>query len=147
MAGYSWQHFYNESASMAWKLSSGDLLSESSPAGELYLVSFFGRLNYSYGNRYMITATLRRDGTSRFQQNKWGLFPSVALGWNISNEGFLKDNEVLTTLKLRLSWGQTGQQGVGGYYDTMPNFYKNQMVSWYDFGGMDSTLKPLTGLR
>ena len=146
MAGYSWQHFYNKSASMAWKLSSGDLLSESSPAGELFLVSFFGRLNYSYDNRYILTATIRRDGTSRFQQNKWGLFPSVAFGWNISNEGFLKDNEVLTTLKLRLSWGQTGQQGVGGYYDTMPNFYKNQMGSWYDFGGMDSTLKPLTGL-
>ena len=146
MAGYSWQQFYNRSTSLSWKLSTGDLLGESEPAGELFLVSFFGRLNYSYDNRYLITATLRRDGTSRFQNNKWGLFPSVALGWNISNEGFLKDNDVLTTLKLRLSWGQTGQQGVGGYYDTMPNYYKNQQGSWYGFGNVEGTVIPLTGL-
>ena len=144
MLGYSWQQFFNKSCSYSYKLTDGAKLSEGNPAGELFLVSFFGRANYSYDNRYMITATIRRDGTSRFQNNKWGLFPSVALGWNIANEGFLKDNDVLTTFKLRASWGQTGQQGVGGYYDTLPNYYKNQLGSYYYFGG--KLIYPLTAL-
>ena len=145
MAGYSWQHFYNESTSYSYKLTDQSALSDKlNPKGELFLVSFFGRVNYSYDNRYMITATLRRDGTSRFQNNKWGLFPSVALGWNIANEGFLKDNDVLTTLKLRASWGQTGQQGVGGYYDSQAKYYKNLLGSYYIFGGQ--IVNPLTAL-
>ena len=144
MAGYSWQQFYNKSASKSVRLDNGNVLSESQPAGELFLVSFFGRVNYSYDNRYMVTATLRRDGTSRFSNNKWGLFPSVALGWNIANEGFLKDNEVLATFKLRASWGQTGQQGVGGYYDTQATYYKNLLGSYYSFGGQ--LVNPITAL-
>ena len=135
MLGYSWQRFFNESTSESYKLSNGDVLSEfKNPKGELYLVSFFGRANYSYDNRYMVTATIRRDGTSRFSNNKWGLFPSVALGWNISNEGFLKDSRVINTLKLRASWGQTGQQNVGGYYDTMATYKDNELGSYYYFG-------------
>ena len=95
-------------------------------------------------NRYMLTATLRRDGTSRFSNNKWGLFPSVAFGWNIANEDFLKDNDVLTTMKLRASWGQTGQQGVGGYYDTQATYYTNLLGSYYYFGGQ--LINPVTAL-
>ncbi|MBO5470837.1 MAG: TonB-dependent receptor [Bacteroidales bacterium] len=144
MAGYSWQQFYYKSTNKSWKLTDNSILGESTPAGELFLVSFFGRLNYSYDNRYMVTATLRRDGTSRFSNNKWGLFPSVALGWNIGNEGFLKDNDVLTTLKLRASWGQTGQQGVGGYYDTQATYYTNLLGSYYYFGG--GLVNPITAL-
>ena len=145
MAGYSWQRFFNESTSEAYKLSDGSVLDEfKNPKGELYLVSFFGRANYSYDNRYMVTATIRRDGTSRFSNNKWGLFPSVALGWNIAKEGFLKDSQVVNTLKLRASWGQTGQQNVGGYYDTQATYYKNQLGSYYYFG--DQLIKPLTAL-
>ena len=145
MAGYSWQHFYNESTSYSYKLTDQSALSDKlNPKSELFLVSFFGRANYSYDNRYMVTATLRRDGTSRFQNNKWGLFPSVALGWNIANESFLKDNAVLTTLKLRASWGQTGQQGVGGYYDSQAKYYTNLLGSYYMFGGQ--VVNPLTAL-
>ena len=144
MLGYSWQQFYSKSSDYSYKLTDGAVLSENNPAGELFLVSFFGRANYSYDNRYMVTATLRRDGTSRFSNNKWGLFPSVALGWNIANEEFLKGNEVLTTLKLRASWGQTGQQGVGGYYDTQATYYKNLLGSYYYFGGV--LVNPLTAL-
>ena len=144
MAGYSWQQFYNKSYSKSVRLDNGKVLSEKSPAGELFLVSFFGRLNYSYDHRYMVTATIRRDGTSRFSNNKWGLFPSVALGWNIANEGFLKGNPVLTTLKLRASWGQTGQQGVGGYYDTQATYYTNDLGSYYSFGGQ--LVNPLTAI-
>ena len=144
MLGYSWQQFFYKSSDYSYKLTDGSVLSDNKPAGELFLVSFFGRVNYSYDNRYMLTATLRRDGTSRFSNNKWGLFPSVAFGWNIANEDFLKDNEVLTTLKFRASWGQTGQQGVGGYYDTQATYYKNLIGSYYYFGGQ--LINPVTAL-
>ena len=144
MLGYSWQSFYNRSTTYSYTLATGKTIEDKQPAGELFLVSFFGRLNYTYDNRYMITATLRRDGTSRFINNKWGLFPSVALGWNIANEDFLKDHPVLTTLKLRASWGQTGQQGVGGLYDTQPTYYTNDIGSYYMFGGQ--VFNPISSL-
>ena len=77
------------------------------------LQSFFGRLNYGYDNKYLLTATMRADGSSKFgDNNKYGYFPSVALGWNITKEDFLKDSEVLNNLKLRASWGQTGSQEI-----------------------------------
>jgi iron complex outermembrane receptor protein len=84
---------------------------------EHYLVSFYGRMNYIAFDRYMLTATLRADGSSRFGKgNKWGYFPSVALGWKINEEAFLKNVKFLDELKLRLGWGQTGQQeGIGDY--------------------------------
>ncbi len=135
MAGYSWQRFYNDSNSLTTKLNDGSTISDNHGKGEYFLISFFGRLNYSFADRYLITATLRRDGTSRFQNNKWGLFPSVALGWNVMNEPFMKNAKDLSTLKLRLSWGQTGQQAVGGYYDTFAKFYSNLIGSYYTFGG------------
>ncbi len=146
MAGYSWQHFYNESSSYAYKLTDESALSDKlNPKSELFLVSFFGRVNYTYDNRYMLTATVRRDGSSKFQgKNRWGLFPSVAFGWNIANEEFLKDNETLTTLKLRLSWGQTGNQAVVGNYDSQATYYTNLLGSYYMFGGQ--VINPITAL-
>jgi len=145
MAGYSWQRFYNDSDSKSvWLSDPSHLVSESVYKGEYFLISFFGRANYSFGDRYLVTATLRRDGTSRFQNNKWGLFPSVALGWNIKNEGFMKNVDKLSTLKLRASWGQTGQQDVGGYYDTFATFYTNQLGSYYQIDG--KTIVPITAL-
>ncbi|MCH5309510.1 MAG: TonB-dependent receptor [Prevotella sp.] len=82
---------------------------------ESYLVSFFGRANYIAYDRYMLTATVRRDGSSRFKQH-WATFPSVAFGWKINEEAFLKDVTELDELKLRLGWGMTGQQdGIGNY--------------------------------
>lgn len=73
--------------------------------------SFFGRANYGYANKYLITATMRADGSSRFgENNKYGYFPSVALGWNINKENFMAENSVFNILKLRASWGQTGNQ-------------------------------------
>ncbi len=146
MAGYSWQHFYTASNSLAVKQNDRtQKLSESISRTEYYLVSFFGRANYTYSDKYMFTFTLRRDGTSRFQNNKWGLFPSVALGWNIANESFLKDNEVLSNLKLRLSWGQTGQQDLNaGNYPTLATYYTNLLGSQYYFG--DKLITPITAL-
>ena len=82
---------------------------------ESYLVSFFGRANYIAFDRYMITATVRRDGSSRFKEH-WATFPSVALGWKINEEAFLKNVNWMNELKLRLGWGKTGQQdGIGNY--------------------------------
>lgn len=75
------------------------------------LQSYFGRINYGYDDKYLLTATMRADGSSRFgANNKYGYFPSFALGWNISKEDFLADSSVFSNLKLRASWGQTGNQ-------------------------------------
>ena len=82
---------------------------------ESYLVSFFGRANYIAFDRYMVTATVRRDGSSRFKEH-WATFPSVALGWKINEEAFLKNVKWMDEMKLRLGWGKTGQQnGIGNY--------------------------------
>ena len=146
MAGYSWQHFFYQSSSLKVKQNDRNaVLTERNNKSEYFLVSFFGRANYTYSDKYMLTLTLRRDGTSRFQNNKWGTFPSVALGWNVGNEEFLKENETISALKLRLSWGQTGQQGVGkSDYPTLATYYKNDKGSYYQFGGQ--TIKPVAGL-
>lgn len=100
-------------------------------AQENELQSYFGRVNYNYDKKYLLTASLRADGSTRFgQNNKYGYFPSVAVGWTVSNENFLKDSQIINELKLRGSWGQTGNQEVpnkitqassslspsGGYY-------------------------------
>ena len=77
------------------------------------LQSFFGRVNYTFNDKYLMTATMRADGSSKFgENNKYGYFPSVALGWNINNENFLKDSDNINNLKLRASWGQTGSQEI-----------------------------------
>ncbi|WP_116788300.1 SusC/RagA family TonB-linked outer membrane protein [Flavobacterium psychrotrophum] len=77
------------------------------------LQSYFGRVNYTFADKYLITASIRADGSTRFgQNNKYGYFPSFAAGWNINQESFLKDSKVVDNLKLRVSWGQTGNQEV-----------------------------------
>ena len=80
------------------------------------IASYFGRLFYSYNDRYLLTATLRRDGSSKFADgNRWGWFPSAAVAWKASNESFLKDNPSIYNLKLRLGWGTVGNQNVTNY--------------------------------
>ena len=104
---------------------------------ESYLVSFFGRANYIAFDRYMITATVRRDGSSRFYDH-WATFPSVALGWKINEEAFLKNANWLDELKLRLGWGKTGQQdGIGNY-----NYFASYNVNTTSTNG----LYPITGI-
>lgn len=99
-------------------ISAGDQ-SKSSSTGYMNdnsIASAFGRLFYSFDDRYLLTATIRRDGSSKFSDDKrWGWFPSAALAWKVSNEEFLRDNEVLTGAKLRLGWGQTGNQNVSDW--------------------------------
>ena len=83
---------------------------------EWRLRSFFGRINYSFNDKYMLQANIRYDGSSRFGDgNRWGLFPSFSAGWRISEENFMKDNGIINTLRLRASWGQLGNQRIGLY--------------------------------
>ena len=101
------------------------------------LVSFFGRLNYTFLNRYLLTFTLRQDGTSRFSKdNRWGTFPSLALGWKLKEEAFLQDVDFLSDLKLRLGWGVTGQQNLGEDMDFpyMPLYTVSGNGAYYPFG-------------
>ena len=146
MAGYSWQHFWNNNHSNTLRLSDLLQMADSEGKGELYLISFFGRANYDFAGKYLITATLRADGTSRFQNNKWGIFPSVALGWNIKKENFLKNFDPISTLKLRLSWGETGQQEVGGYYDTFAQFLSINTPGSYYFVNNGAYTAPVVAL-
>ena len=99
------------------------------------LLSYYGRLNYTLASRYMVTATLRRDGTSRFSEdNRWGMFPSVALAWRLSEESFLQGIDVLSNLKLRASYGITGQQEGIGNYNYLPIYTISQTGAQYIFG-------------
>ncbi len=92
------------------------------------LASFLGRVNYAYDNRYLLTASIRRDGASVYSPgSKWGYFPSVALAWRVSNEDFLSDNRVISDLKLRTSWGITGSPGVTPYM-TLNNLEPNRTI-------------------
>ena len=146
LGGYSWQRFYNSTTDR--KISNDGNETQynvNKPVfkTESYLVSFYGRLNYAFMDRYMFTATLRNDGTSRFQNNKWGLFPSVALAWRISEEDFMKDVDWLSNLKLRLGYGVTGQQNINqGDYPSIPTYHTNQAGSYYQFG--DNVIVPIT---
>lgn len=80
------------------------------------LMSFMARATYGYDNRYLLTATVRRDGSSKFQgNNKWGTFPSFSVGWNISNEAFMEEQNLFSNLKLRAGWGGTGNQNIAAY--------------------------------
>ncbi len=99
------------------------------------LISYYARLNYTYDSRYMLTATVRRDGTSRFNPDyRWGTFPSVALGWRLTEEAFLKDNPVLSNLKLRASFGITGQQDGIGNYNYLPVYTYSQDGAQVQYG-------------
>ena len=116
MAGYSWQHNYVKYNQTKYFNSNRDEVYQVSPkdAKEYYLISCFGRVNYSYDSRYLFTASWRDDASSRFsKKNRWGLFPSVAAAWNIAQESFLLDSKAISSLKLRFCWGKTGEQYIG----------------------------------
>ena len=117
MAGYSWQHNYVKYDNISYYNANRDEIYLDSPSDrrEYYLLSFFGRVNYSIDSKYLFTFSLRDDASSRFsKENRWGLFPSAAFAWNIVEEDFIKDHQTpLSNLKVRLGWGRTGQQDIG----------------------------------
>lgn len=89
--------------------------------GDWAMESYFGRLNYNFDDRYLLTATMREDGSSYFDRGyKWGVFPSAAFAWRISNESFLKNNEMISNMKLRLGWGIVGNQSIEQYAYGVP---------------------------
>lgn len=152
MAGYEWQHFYNDYYNIGngfYRDTNNDPEkrgtkypeSESSSKTESYIVSFFGRANYIGWNQLMLTATVRADGSSRFApEHRWGIFPSVALGWKIK-ETFLQDVNEINDLKLRLGYGITGQQETGlGDYPYMATYTISQDHAYYPIGGEENML-------
>ena len=135
MVGYGWQNFYKKYNLSYDDPEGNELQSDTHYETEYYLLSFYGRVNYSYDDRYLITATLRGDASSRFaKDNRWGIFPSVALAWRIIQEDFMKEQDVLSDLKLRLGYGVTGQQDILNDYPYMTTFTVSYPEASYQFG-------------
>ena len=162
MAGYEWQHFHVKTDYNGWGMypstseATLEVVSEDGQTktyeplagtkydapttetqykSENYLVSFFGRLNYSLMDRYLFTFTMRADGSSRFHKDKrWGYFPSAALAWKMKEENFLKNVDFLTDAKLRLGWGITGQQEGIGDYTYISTYTPNLAHAYYNIG-------------
>ena len=139
--GYSYQDFIRDEPSYADNLYDGRQLN---PAGipfntQYTLLAFFGRANYTFNERYTLTATIRRDGTSRFgPDNRWGWFPSVGAAWSIKDEAFLKNSTTISALKLRFGYGVTGQQDLSGTgasnYAYLPRYTISDPTAQYQFG-------------
>lgn len=134
--GYDYQYWKSTSPQYSELSTLGEIQSTTAASDERHvLLSYYARLNYTFDSRYMLTATMRRDGTSRFSKdNRWGTFPSVALAWRVSEEAFLKDNAVLSNLKLRASYGVTGQQDGIGNYNYLPVYTASQSGAEAQFG-------------
>ena len=145
MAGYSWQNNWWSNRSITYfnvtdeiKLSPGETADSRylTYRNENYMVSFYGRVNYSFDSRYVFTFTARGDGSSKFaRDHRWGFFPSGAFAWNIRQEQFMEDVPEVSTLKLRLSAGLTGQQdGIGDYVHFARYTLSNNPSGMYDMG-------------
>ena len=142
-AGYNYQLFQKE------RFQSGELRQPNPKQDvatdpDINLQSYFGRLNLGFDSRYLLTVNYRRDGTSRFsKENRWGNFAGGALAWNISEEAFLKDNNTVSNLKLRVGYGTTGQQDISAQYDYLRRVTLGSLSSQYIFGNtIYSTARP-----
>lgn len=136
--GYDYQMWKNRGPEVYGYNVAGDLRWTNAPWDERHaLISYYGRLNYTYDNRYLLTATFRRDGSSRFSEsNRWGTFPSVALAWRVSQENFFEPlRDVVNDLKLRASYGVTGQQdGISNYFHIL-SYTTSQPGAYYFVNG------------
>ncbi|PBI93649.1 Vitamin B12 transporter BtuB [Flavobacterium sp. ACN2] len=137
-AGYNYQLFQKE------KYQSGALTQPAESRNEdvitdpdINLQSYFGRVNLGWDSKYLLTLNYRRDGTSRFsEENRWGNFMGGAFAWNIAEESFLKDNETLSSLKLRVGYGTTGQQDISAQYDYLRRVTLGTVNTQYIFNGV-----------
>ena len=137
-AGYNYQLFQKE------KYQSGALTQPAASRNEdvitdpdINLQSYFGRVNLGWDSKYLLTLNYRRDGTSRFsEENRWGNFMGGAFAWNIAEESFLKDNETLSSLKLRVGYGTTGQQDISAQYDYLRRVTLGTVNTQYVFNGV-----------
>lgn len=135
--GYDYQYWKTTTPSYSEWNTVGDIQKTNAAQDQRHsLISYYARLNYTYDTRYTLTGTVRGDGTSRFHKdNRWGTFPSVALAWRMSEEGFMKNyNDVLSNLKLRASFGVTGQQEGIGNYNYLPVYTYSQNGAQVQFG-------------
>ncbi len=135
-AGYDFQKWTSKTKAYSELNTEGVAQSTTAATDQRHtLLSYYGRLNYTFDSRYILTATVRRDGTSRFNQdNRWGTFPSVALGWRVHEESFMRGFTALDNLKLRASYGKTGQQDGIGNYSYLPVYTYSQIGAQYLFG-------------
>jgi TonB-dependent starch-binding outer membrane protein SusC len=149
-AGYSWSQLKRESFNYSRDIYQKTDSTYHAPV-ILRLLSFFGRVNYTLKDRYLLTLTVRDDGSSRFYDgfsksptpNQWGLFPSAALAWKIKEESFLKNVNAISNLKLRLGWGITGQQDIGSDFPAQAIYTVASPGSYYLIGGeYVPTLRP-----
>ncbi|MBR0275279.1 MAG: SusC/RagA family TonB-linked outer membrane protein [Prevotella sp.] len=143
MAGYSWEerysgdgfgattyNFYNDATSF-WNLRNGNSINgvediTGATPETIRNISFYGRLNYSFASRYMLQATIRRDGSSVFgKDHRWGTFPSASIAWNIAEEGFMKNQNVFDQLKIRVGYGVSGNAMGFGAYDAITRYGVN----------------------
>lgn len=135
MAGYGWQHFWRKYDATNHDPEGNELSAKRHYKTEYYLVSWYGRLNYSFADRYLLTATLRADASSRFaKDNRWGYFPSVAAAWRVIQEPFLQEQSTLSDLKIRVGYGETGQQDIINDYPWMTTYSISYPESSYQFG-------------
>jgi TonB-dependent starch-binding outer membrane protein SusC len=138
MAGYTWQDWITKTPAFDDLRADKSIFKAAGTPGEDQntLVSFYGRLNYSLMNRYLLTFTMRRDGSSRFaKDNRWGNFPSAAAAWVISEESFMQPVSWISNLKLRAGWARTGQQDIGLNYGYQSNIFYGDSAAQYQFGG------------
>ena len=152
--GYEWQRYHWSSDNYGYGLipataSVGAGTRYNEPTGitewksENRLRSWIGRLNYTLLNRYMLTFTMRADGSSRFSKgNEWGYFPAAALAWRVKEEPFLRDNSTINDLKIRLTYGKTGQQNIGYDFYYLPAYTANYDHAYYDLFGNGQTVRP-----
>ena len=135
MAGYGWQHFWRKYDATNQDPEGNELSAKRHYKTEYYLLSWYGRLNYSFADRYLLTATLRADASSRFaKDNRWGYFPSVAAAWRVIQEPFLQEQSTLSDLKIRVGYGETGQQDIINDYPWMTTYSISYPESSYQFG-------------
>ncbi len=139
MAGYSYQDWKTTTTNYPNNTAAGKAIDKPTYPFDYpqnTLVSFYARLNYSLMSRYLLTATVRADGSSRFSKdNRWGIFPSLAFAWRIKDEGFLKGVKAVNDLKLRIGYGVTGQQDGIDNYSYIPGYYlSTESNESYQFG-------------
>ncbi|MEP6645853.1 MAG: SusC/RagA family TonB-linked outer membrane protein [Saprospiraceae bacterium] len=133
LGGYSWQHFQVDSKFKNSDVAGSPIRTtqDSLNPAEYFLLSFYGRANYSYNDRFLFTFTVRQDGTSRFApDNRWGLFPAAAIAYKILDN----NNNNFNSLKLRAGWGITGQQDIGDYYAYLARYQFGNESAEYQFG-------------
>lgn len=146
-AGYSYQSFDYDNYEINQNYNQTNITNELTNIYTRVLLGFFGRLNYTFNDKYILTGTLRYDATSRFSPDtRWGWFPSLAAAWNISDEQFLVNSNTISNLKLRASWGITGQENISGdnAYPYLPIYLTSvNDLAYYPIGGSYiSTLRP-----